>query len=150
MAGSLNKATLIGRLGKDPEIKGSGENTFAVFSIATDESWKDKRTGEKKTETEWHDITVFNETARKFAEHYLHKGDMVYVEGQIKKRSYEKDGVKMYATSIVIKPFSGVLTSLSSKGEGGGDRSSDSREERPPKSSAPAFESGSFDDDIPF
>ena len=99
MAG-VNKAILIGHLGKDPEIRNfeSGA-TLATFSMATTESYKDKTTGEKKEITEWHNIVLWRGLAE-IAAKYLHKGDMVYIEGKIRTRSYEKDGVTKYITEI--------------------------------------------------
>ena len=113
MAASLNKATLIGSLGKDPEIKTfSNGNRVANFSIATSESWKDKATGEKKEKTFWHRICVFNPHLIKLAESHLKKGMSVYIEGAIETREYEKDGNKHYTTEIVLKPFNGEIKIL--------------------------------------
>ena len=97
---SVNKAIIIGRLGRDPEVKylNSGD-PVASFSVATSESWKDK-SGERKEKTEWHRVVAF----RKLAEicgAYLSKGSQVYVEGKLQTREWEKDGVKRSATEIV-------------------------------------------------
>lgn len=166
MAITLNKVQLIGRLGADPEERGGGSGPV-VFSIATSESWKDKNTGEKREKTQWHNITIWAEPTKKFLMQYAHKGDLLYVEGQLEHSSYEKDGVTMYKTEVVVKPFVGGVQ-LQSK-EGPGDRSDSSRDSRQDdrrdsgfsRSSSsrpgsgrpgqtPAFDPGGMDDDIPF
>ena len=97
----VNKVILVGNLGKDPEVR-SLENGIKVasFSLATSESWKDKTTGEKKTVTEWSNITLWKGLAE-IAEKYLKKGSQVYIEGKLKTRSWEKDGVTRYTTDII-------------------------------------------------
>jgi single-strand DNA-binding protein len=118
---SLNKAMLIGRVGKQPEVKTFGNgNKVANFSIATSERWKDK-SGERKEKTHWHNIAVFNENLIKVIESYVQKGDLIYLEGQIQTRDWEVDGVKKYTTEIVLDRFNGVLVMLGGKGESGGD-----------------------------
>lgn len=115
----LNKATLIGNLGREPEVKYSSTGTaIANLAVATSESWKDKQTGEKKEQTEWHRVSVFGKLAE-IAGQYLHKGSKVYIEGQIKTSKYQdKDGKDVYSTSINVTGFGGVLKMLDSKGEG--------------------------------
>lgn len=126
MAGSLNKAMLIGNLGKDPEVRHTQDGRPIVnFSVATSESWKDKNTGEKKEQTSWHNVVVFNEGLAGVAEKYLKKGSKVYVEGAIKTRKWtDKDGIDRYSTEIVLQAFNGTLTLLD-KVEGKGTRSED-------------------------
>ena len=103
MAGSLNKVTLIGRLGQNPEVREVGTSKVANFSIATDESYTD-RSGNKVEKTEWHRIVMWNKTAEN-AEAYLKKGSLVYVEGKLETRSWDNDaGEKRYSTEI--KSFS--------------------------------------------
>lgn len=101
----LNKVTLIGNLGKDPEIQTfEGGTTLAKFSLATSESYKDKE-GNKQTETEWHSIITWRNLAE-IAGKYLKKGDTIYLEGKIKTRSYEdKEGNKRYTTEIIADNF---------------------------------------------
>jgi single-strand DNA-binding protein len=97
----VNKVILIGRLGKDPEVRNLDNGAVvANFSIATSESYKDRTTGEKKEITEWHNIVVWRALAE-ISQKYLHKGDMVYIEGKLRTRSWEKDGVTRYTTEIV-------------------------------------------------
>ena len=98
----VNKAILVGRLGKDPESKAfiSDGTKVCSFSVATSEEWKDKNTGEKKERTEWHRVIAY----RKLAEicgQWLKKGQQVYIEGKIRTRKYEKDGQDHFATEII-------------------------------------------------
>lgn len=110
----VNKVILIGNVGRDPVIRGGkdGARKVAAFSIATAESWKDKETGERKEQTEWHNIVCFNDRITEFVEKYIRKGMRVYVEGQQKTRKYEKDGVERYVTETVISAFRGDVQSL--------------------------------------
>jgi single-strand DNA-binding protein len=97
----VNKVILVGRLGKDPDVRNleSGA-TVANFTMATSETYKDKTTGERKEITEWHNIVLWRGLADVAAK-YLHKGDMVYIEGKLRTRSWEKEGVTRYTTEIV-------------------------------------------------
>ncbi len=101
MAG-INKAIIVGRLGKDPEMRYMPDGTaVANFSVATSEDWKDKATGEKKERTEWHRVVAFRKLGEICGE-YLSKGKLVYVEGRIQTRAWDdKDGNKRYTTEIV-------------------------------------------------
>jgi single-strand DNA-binding protein len=114
---AVNRATLLGNLGQDPEIAylASGK-PVAKFSIATTDTWRDKITGERKERTEWHRIVIFSEGLVKVAEQYLKKGAKVYLEGQIQTRKWEKDGHMNYSTEIVLSPFTGVLVMCGSPG----------------------------------
>lgn len=99
---SVNKVILIGRVGADPEIKTfDNGGQIANFTLATSESWKDKQTGEKKEQTEWHNIQVSGGLVNVVSQ-YVKKGDLLYLEGSIKYRSYEKDGQKKYVTNIQV------------------------------------------------
>lgn len=97
---SLNKVTLIGNVGKDPEIKtfASG-NKVANIILATSERYKD-RNGEQKEETEWHSVQAFGKLAD-VVERFVHKGSLLYLDGKIRTRSYEADGRTMYRTEIL-------------------------------------------------
>jgi single-strand DNA-binding protein len=97
----VNKVILVGRLGKEPEIRNleSGASV-ASFSMATTETYKDKTTGERKEITEWHNVVLWRGLAD-IAGKYLHKGDQVYIEGKLRTRSWEKEGVTRYTTEIV-------------------------------------------------
>lgn len=100
MAG-INKAIIVGRLGRDPELRYTPDGTaVANFSVATSEEWKDKNSGEKKERTEWHRIVAWRRLGEICGE-YLSKGRQVYVEGKLQTRSWEQDGVTRYTTEIV-------------------------------------------------
>jgi len=115
---SLNKVTIIGNVGKDPEIRNfqSGDKV-ADFSVATSESWKDKATGEKKDRTEWHNVSVTNQGLIKVIESYVKKGTKIYIEGKLETQKYQKDGEDRYTTKIVLKPFNGEILLLDAKGD---------------------------------
>ena len=96
----VNKVILVGNVGKDPEVQYVKEDVpVARFTLATSETYKD-RNGEKQTNTEWHNITVWRGLA-KVVEQYVKKGSQLYIEGKITNRQYEKDGVTKYFTEIV-------------------------------------------------
>jgi len=118
MAGGVNKVILIGNLGKDPEVRFTPSGAaVANFNIATNESWTDK-SGQKQERTEWHNIVLWRGLAD-IAAKYLHKGDQVYIEGKLRTRSWEKEGVTRYTTEIV----GDNMTLLGSRpGAGGGER----------------------------
>jgi single-strand DNA-binding protein len=117
MSGNLNKATLIGHLGKDPEIRTfQNGGRVASFSIATSERWTDKKTGERQERTEWHRVSIHSEPLIKLAEKYLKKGARVYVEGKLETRKWnDKDGHERTATDIVLRPYSGELLLLDAR-----------------------------------
>lgn len=146
----VNKVILVGRLGKDPEVRNL-ENGAVVanFTLATSETYKDKTTGEKKEITDWHNIVLWRGLAE-IAQKYLHKGDMIFVEGKLRTRSWEKDGVTRYTTEII----GDNMTMLSTKGSGGGGSSGEGYSTPASKgssegySSMPAETGGS--DDLPF
>ena len=97
----INKAILVGRLGRDPEVRYTSDGRAVTnFSIATSDEWKDKDTGEKRERTEWHRIVAFGKLGEICGE-YLSKGRQVYIEGKLQTRSWEKDGVTRYTTEIV-------------------------------------------------
>ena len=114
MSGSLNKVTLIGHLGKDPEIRSfQNGGRAANFSLATSESWKDKESGEKKERTEWHHISILSDGLVGIAEKYLKKGSRVYVEGQLETRKFkDREGIERHVTDVVLRPYSGELLLL--------------------------------------
>jgi len=98
---SVNRVIIIGRLGRDPEVKFLQSSTVCNFSVATDESWTDKQ-GKKQSRVEWHNVVAWGKLAEICGE-YLAKGRQVYVEGALKTEEYEKDGVKKYATKIIAR-----------------------------------------------
>ncbi len=118
MAG-LNKVMLIGRLGRDPEIRYSQQGLAVVnFSIATSEQWTDKNTGDRQERTEWHNIVVFGKQAE-ICEKYLSKGSQIYIEGRLQTTSYEKDGQTHYPTKIVVANFQFLGGKQDNQGGGG-------------------------------
>jgi len=118
MAGYLNKATIIGNLGKAPELRRTtGGNPVTDFSVATTERYTDKQ-GQRQEQTEWHNIVVWGKLAE-IAAQYLKKGSSVYVEGKIQTRSWENNGQKHYKTEIVASNFQ-MLDRMSSDQQGGG------------------------------
>jgi single-strand DNA-binding protein len=155
MAGSVNKVTLVGNLGKDPEVRKmqSGDSVVS-FSLATSESWRDKNSGERKEKTEWHNIVIFNENIAKVAEQYLKKGMKVYIEGALQTRKWtDQSGADRYTTEVVLQRFRGELQMLDSKNEGGGARDygeGDSGRSMPAASGGGGSFSRDLDDEIPF
>lgn len=110
-AGTINKVILIGNLGDEVKTHYfDDKNCVGRFPIATSESYTNKQTGEKVTNTDWHNIVVRNKLAE-ICEKYLSKGDKVYVEGKLKNKQWEQDGVKRYATEIIVTE----MTMLSTK-----------------------------------
>ncbi len=169
MAGSVNKVILVGNLGNDPEVRNLPSGGKVVnLSVATSEQWRDKNSGERKERTEWHRVVIFSEGLVRVAEQYLKKGAKVYIEGQLQTRKWQdQSGQDKYSTEVVLQGFNSNLTMLDGRGDGGGDNaptgfsgpsersfgggnSGGGRQESRRPSSAPAFESGSMDDDIPF
>lgn len=117
MSGSLNKVTIIGNVGNDPEIRSmnSGDRV-ANLSIATSESWKDKQSGEKREKTEWHRVVVWNEHLVKVIDDYVNKGDKLYIEGKLQTRKWQdQSGNDRYSTEIVLQGFDGKLLMLGGK-----------------------------------
>ena len=142
----VNKVILIGNLGKDPEVRQFENNSVANFSLATSETYTDK-TGEKKTLTEWHNISVWGRGAE-VVEKYLKKGSKVYIEGKITYRKYQdKDGIDRYSTDIKADTFK-FLDSRESGGNQGGEPYDGGETKSGAKPSEPDY--GSDADDLPF
>ena len=122
MAGSVNKVIIIGNLGRDPEVRTFSNGGKVVnLRIATSENWKDRNTGERRERTEWHSVAIFNEPLGRIAEQYLRKGSTVYIEGQLETRKWQdQSGQDRYSTEVVLRPYTGNLTLLGGRGEGGG------------------------------
>ena len=148
MAKGINKVILIGNLGADPEMRYSADGTaIAKMSIATSESWKDKKTGQYQDRTEWHRVTLFSRLAEISGE-YLRKGSKVYLEGSLRTNKWQdKEGNDRYTTEIVANS----LQMLDAKG---------TVSDMPSSNTAPAHSTmeqpaqdapePSFDDEIPF
>ena len=121
MSASVNKVLLIGNLGKDPDIRRSQSGELiASFRLATSETWKDKNTGERKENVQWHSVVVFNNQIAEVVEKYLKKGSKVCVEGALQTRKWTDDrGIDRYVTEVVLQRFRGALTLLDSKNSSG-------------------------------
>lgn len=169
MAG-VNKVILLGRLGKDPEVRNFQNGGRVVnLRLATSERYKD-REGNQQEKTEWHSVAIFNEKLGEIAEKYLRKGSEVYVEGQLETRKWQdQTGADKYSTEVVLRNFRGELTLVGGRGAGGGGEGMESEggyAATPSRSGAPAragaagggrggWDSkpkggGDLDDDIPF
>ena len=122
MAGSVNKVILVGNLGRDPETRQTQDGKpIANFTVATNETWKDRQTGERRERVEWHRVVIFNEHLAEIAQRYLHKGSKVYLEGQLQTRKWtDQSGQERYTTEVVIQRFRGELTMLDTRADGGG------------------------------
>lgn len=114
---SLNRATLIGNLGRDPEIRTtSSGDRIANLSLATSETWRDKSTGEKKERTEWHRVVVFGPLVNVIEAH-VRKGSKLFIEGQIQTRKWQaQDGTDRYSTEIVLSGYNGRMLMLDGRG----------------------------------
>ena len=155
MAGSINKVILIGNLGRDPEIRSTQDGTrVANFTLATNETWRDRESGERRERTEWHRIVIFNERLVDIAEQYLRKGSKIYVEGQIQTRKWtDQSGQERYTTEVVLQRFRGELTMLDSAPAGaqpveGGSPGGGGSESEPAEGGSKVGED--LDDEIPF
>lgn len=171
---AVNKAILIGNLGRDPEMRYTQDGqAVANFSVATSERWTDRNTNERREQTEWHRVVCFRRLAEICGE-YLHKGSKVYIEGRLQTRSWDgQDGQTRYTTEIVAREMQ-MLDSRGGGGGGypagdpgpdgppdgrggapGGQQSGDNRQQarssRPaPSAPPPADDVDDFEDDIPF
>lgn len=135
---SVNKAILIGRVGKDPEFKSGNSGNVARFPLATSESWKDKNTGEKKETTEWHNIVAF-EPLVNVVRDWVKKGDKLYIEGKITTNKWtDQQGIERHSTSIQAQ----VLKMLESKNKSESQSGSNQNQN--------AQESSFVDDQVPF
>nr|CAD6410900.1 single-stranded DNA-binding protein [Rhizobium sp. Q54] len=166
MAGYLNKVTLIGNLGADPEIRRTQDGRpIANIRLATTESWKDRNTGEKREKTEWHTVVIFNENLCKVVEQYVKKGHKIYIEGQLATRKWQdQSGNDRYSTEIVLQGFDAKMIMLTGQGGGSGYRAggngagdygyADDRATGQSSRSTSSSSGGGFsrdlDDDIPF
>ena len=123
MAGSINKVTLVGNLGKDPEVR-AAQSGFKVvtLAIATSETWNDKATNERQERTEWHRVVIMNEKLAEVAEKYLKKGAKIYIEGKLQTRKWtDQTGIERYTTEVVIGRFGGELVLLDSRASATGN-----------------------------
>ncbi len=131
----LNRAMIIGRLGRDPEIRYTPDGkAVASFSLATSDKWRDKQTGELRERTEWHRIVAFGRLGEICGE-YLSKGRQVFIEGRLRTRSWEKDGITRYTTEIEATNMQmlGGRGDGMEAGRGGGGYGDSSRSAKPPQ-----------------
>ena len=158
MARGVNKVIIVGNLGQDPETRYMPSGSAVTnFTVATNESWKDKKTGEQKDRTEWHRVAMFNRLAEIAAE-YLRKGSQVYIEGKLRTRKWQgQDGNDRYTTEIIADEMqmlggrggSSGGGNFSGSGQGGGQGSGQGGDQgggNAPPQPGP----DDFDDDIPF
>ena len=120
---SVNKVTLVGNLGRDPEVRTTQDGKKIVhLSVATSERWKDRATGERKEKTEWHRVVIFNEGLAEVAERFLTKGRTVYLEGSLQTRKWkDQSGQEHYSTEVVLQRFKGELVLLGGGRDDAGD-----------------------------
>jgi len=162
MSGSVNKVILVGNLGRDPEYTQTQDGRrFARLSVATSERWRDRQSGERREQTEWHRVVIFNENLVDVSERFLRKGSKVFIEGQLQTRKWQdQSGADRYSTEVVLGRFRGELTMLDGRGEGtGSEDSGGDYQSMPQRSAGAAIASDSqgsrpapmdLDDDIPF
>ncbi len=159
MSGSVNKVILVGNLGADPEVRHTNDGKPIVnMSVATNEQWRDRATGDRRERAEWHRVVIFDEKLGEVAQKYLRKGSKVYLEGQIQTRKWTgQDGQERYTTEVVLARFRSQLTMLDSRGEGGGGYDApgggggyDAPGGRAGGGGAPPSGGGDLDDEIPF
>jgi single-strand DNA-binding protein len=141
---SVNKVTLLGRLGKDPEVRNFQNGGKVVnFSLATSERWKDSD-GNQKERTEWHNVAIFNEKLGEVAEKFLRKGAQVYLEGRLETRKWQdQSGNDRYTTEVVLR-HRGEIALIGGKGDGNSDAPAN---DAPRRSVA---DDRALDDEIPF
>ena len=149
MAGSVNKVTLVGNLGRDPEIRHTNDGKpIANLSVATSETWKDRNSGERKEKTEWHRVVIFDEKICEVAQKYLAKGSTVYLEGALQTRKWtDQQGTEKYTTEVVLQRFGGRLTMIGGKGGESADPQAAGGNTDP---NGPVGGGGDLDDEIPF
>jgi single-strand DNA-binding protein len=122
MAGSVNKVTLVGNLGKDPEIRNTQAGMKIVnLAVATSDSWNDKTSGERKEQTEWHRVVIMNDRLADVAEKYLRKGSKVYLEGKLQTRKWtDQAGQEKYTTEVLLGRFGAEMVLLDRNPNSGG------------------------------
>jgi len=148
----LNKVTLIGNLGADPEVKyGTNSNAIANLSIATNESWIDKNTNERVEKTEWHRVSIFGKLAE-IAEKSLTKGSKVYIEGKLQTRKWQdKSGQDRYTTEVILSDFNSTLLMLDGQSsQSSQNDSKDTSSSNNPSEVKEEDDSDSEDTNLPF
>ena len=117
MVVSLNKVTLIGNVGKEPEVRLTQEGKEIVtFPLATTENWKDKNSGERREKTEWHRVVVFIPALVNIIKNHVNKGTRIYIEGSLQTREWnDQTGIKKYTTEIVLQTYNSTVILLGNK-----------------------------------
>ena len=159
MAGSVNKVTLVGNLGKDPEVRSAQSGMKIVnLTVATSDSWTDKASGERKEQTEWHRVVIMNDRLAETAEKYLRKGAKVYLEGKLQTRKWtDQSGQEKYTTEVLLGRFGAEMVLLDRNPNASGGEDYAPRAAAPAKTPARAASSSwdtrpamDMDDEIPF
>lgn len=151
MSRGVNKVILIGNCCADPETRYmTNGNAVTNVTLATNDSWKDKQTGQLQERSEFHRVVLFGKVAE-IAGEYLRKGSQCYIEGRLQTREWEKDGVKRYTTEIVVD-MNGTMLLLGGKGDGqqNAARPQQPRQQRPQQPAQEQLPPDAYDDDIPF
>lgn len=161
MARGVNKVILVGTCGQDPEVRYlPNGNAVTNLSLATSEAWTDKQTGQKVEKTEWHRVVLFGKVAE-IAGEYLRKGSQCYIEGKLKTREWEKDGIKRYSTEVHVD-INGTMQLVGGRPDnqsGGQQQQRQPQQQRQhprqqqrqaPQQSQQSAPPDNFDDDIPF
>lgn len=162
MARGVNKVILVGNCGQDPETRYTPDGmAITTLSLATSESWKDKQTGQQQERTEWHRVVLYGRVAE-IAGEYVGKGSQVYIEGKLRTRKWEKDGVERYTTEIVVD-LQGTMQLLGGnrQGDGQGQKPTQGGQQTPrsapkqrpaqqPAGQQPYPPQDDLDDDLPF
>ncbi|MBC6997679.1 single-stranded DNA-binding protein [Cytophaga sp. FL35] len=157
MSGTLNKVMLIGHLGDEVKMHYfEGGGCIGRFPIATNETYTNKQTGERVTNTDWHNVVVRNKAAE-ICEKYLSKGDKVYVEGRLKNRQWQgEDGNTRYSTEIQVQDFTFLTTKKESMANnqqqngGGNSQAAAQSSQKPAQASQPSHSVSEPEDDLPF
>lgn len=153
---SLNEVNLIGNLCADPEVRRMGSGDPVVnLRVATNETWKDKNTGERREKAEFHSVVIFNEGIAKVAEQYLRKGSKLFIRGALQTRSWkDQSGSDRYSTEVVLQKFRGELVLLDSASSSSGrtsDFDSENRGSNPREATKGTYGHNDLDDaEIPF
>lgn len=153
----LNKVQIIGRLGRDPEVRYSQSgDAITNLSVATTETWKNKTSGERQEKTEWHRVVIFGKLAE-IAGEYLRKGALAYFEGKLQTRKWQnQNGQDQYTTEIVVDSFSGTMKMLGGRDGAANDNSPPQQQRQAAAGGggqtrqAPPPNMADMDDDIPF
>lgn len=152
MSGSVNSVTLIGNLGRDPEIRSfQNGGRCANLSVATSETWKDRNTGERREKTEWSRVVLFDEKLVDLAEKYLRKGSKLYLRGSLETRKFtDNSGDERYTTEVVLRPFRSEIVMLDSNAESDGSARNQDGTPYHGSPSGGTDQEGSLDDEIVF